>query len=202
MRSVSQIVLPSFYFYQIKYTSELKFTQEKLNRDLLDFADTCKSTMASLAAMNNSDFDKYYISNISFYQSFAKRLSKDYPENSYTFDYQRKMEYFDPFTNAPSSSWKDYVIGLLALLVLILGWNIQKLKKSSQNDGKQITTIASLDQLTIKEREILKLIAQGMSNKEIANNLFIELSTVKTHINNIPNWISHREKMFLNTLKG
>ena len=39
MTDVANIVLPKFYFYQIKYTSELKFSREKLNRDLIEFAD-------------------------------------------------------------------------------------------------------------------------------------------------------------------
>lgn len=41
------------------------------------------------------------------------------------------------------------------------------------------------DELTNREREILLLIAQGMSNQEIADELFITLKTVKTHVSNI-----------------
>lgn len=40
-------------------------------------------------------------------------------------------------------------------------------------------------ELTIREKEVLKLIALGMSNKEIANQLFIAEKTVKTHVSNI-----------------
>jgi NarL family two-component system response regulator LiaR len=39
--------------------------------------------------------------------------------------------------------------------------------------------------LTPREWEVLELIAQGLSNEEIANNLFISLHTVKTHVHNI-----------------
>ena len=41
------------------------------------------------------------------------------------------------------------------------------------------------DDLTIGENEILLLIAQGNSNQEIADQLFITLKTVKTHVSNI-----------------
>lgn len=41
------------------------------------------------------------------------------------------------------------------------------------------------DDLTNRELEILMLIAQGMSNQEIADELFITLKTVKTHVSNI-----------------
>ncbi|GAB4110917.1 MAG: hypothetical protein OHK0057_02610 [Thermoflexibacter sp.] len=39
--------------------------------------------------------------------------------------------------------------------------------------------------LSPREIEVLTLIKEGLSNKEIAEKLFISLSTVKTHINNI-----------------
>ncbi|SFH60552.1 response regulator [Pisciglobus halotolerans] len=41
------------------------------------------------------------------------------------------------------------------------------------------------DELTSREHEILLLIAQGKSNQEIADELFITLKTVKTHVSNI-----------------
>ncbi|KRM72845.1 DNA-binding response regulator [Lacticaseibacillus brantae DSM 23927] len=44
---------------------------------------------------------------------------------------------------------------------------------------------ALYDDLTNREREVLQLIAQGKSNQEIAETLFITLKTVKTHVSNI-----------------
>lgn len=41
------------------------------------------------------------------------------------------------------------------------------------------------EDLTKREAEILMLIAQGKSNQEIADELFITLKTVKTHVSNI-----------------
>lgn len=39
--------------------------------------------------------------------------------------------------------------------------------------------------LTVREREILKLIASGLTNKQIADRLFISVKTVETHRTNI-----------------
>lgn len=42
-----------------------------------------------------------------------------------------------------------------------------------------------LDSLTARELEILRLIAQGQSNQQIADTLFISVGTVKGHVNHI-----------------
>ena len=48
--------------------------------------------------------------------------------------------------------------------------------------------------LTAREREILGLIDQGMSNKEIADRLFIEVRTVKNHVHNLLEKLSVRRR--------
>lgn len=44
---------------------------------------------------------------------------------------------------------------------------------------------APVDQLTPREMDVLRLVAKGMSNKEIAEKLIISEKTCKTHISNI-----------------
>ena len=41
---------------------------------------------------------------------------------------------------------------------------------------------ADLEALTIRQREILQLVAQGLSNAQIAKDLFLSESTVKQHL--------------------
>ena len=42
-----------------------------------------------------------------------------------------------------------------------------------------------LDQLTSREREVLRLIAQGYTYKEIASELFISVKTVESHVSSV-----------------
>lgn len=44
-----------------------------------------------------------------------------------------------------------------------------------------------MPQLTVRETEVLKLIAENKRQKEIADELKISIGTIKTHIQNITN---------------
>lgn len=44
---------------------------------------------------------------------------------------------------------------------------------------------ADYEKLTVREREILGLVAEGLTNQEIADELVIEIGTVKNHVHNI-----------------
>ena len=44
---------------------------------------------------------------------------------------------------------------------------------------------ALLGRLTEREREVLRLMARGMSNAEIAKELYVSETTIKTHVGNV-----------------
>ena len=54
-----------------------------------------------------------------------------------------------------------------------------------------------LDELTAREREILRLVVDGLSNAEIGQALFIGETTVKTHVTHILQKLGVRDRMQL-----
>ena len=61
--------------------------------------------------------------------------------------------------------------------------------------GGQARPPASLpDELTPREAEVLLLVARGLSNREIAAELFVSAATVKTHINHLFSKIDARDR--------
>ena len=50
------------------------------------------------------------------------------------------------------------------------------------------------DGLTVREAEVLRLIAAGLSNSEIAEQLFVSEVTIKTHVNHIFTKTSSRDR--------
>ena len=54
--------------------------------------------------------------------------------------------------------------------------------------------LTDLDQLTEREREVLVLVAHGLSNSEIATQLFISPATAKTHVSRVMMKLGARDR--------
>lgn len=86
--------------------------------------------------------------------------------------------------NAPS---REYIDTLLRSLGVFL--NGEQENGTRNGSGMHIhgtpSPVALLTPISDREIEVLKLIADGKSNASIADTLYISVSTVKTHINNL-----------------
>jgi DNA-binding NarL/FixJ family response regulator len=84
----------------------------------------------------------------------------------------------------------ELMIGIIAVLFAALGvWAGRKLTRTkvvvSYPDFTIDETQMSRLGISKREYEVLGLMSEGLSNQEIAEKLFVSLSTVKTHSSNL-----------------
>lgn len=58
----------------------------------------------------------------------------------------------------------------------------RRLIEEYASHAKDARSLGTLDQLTEREREVMALVAEGLSNEEIAQRLFVSPATAKTHV--------------------
>jgi DNA-binding NarL/FixJ family response regulator len=63
--------------------------------------------------------------------------------------------------------------------------SLQIARKVINHFHRSPKTASELEQLTTREREILRLLAKGYLYKEIAEHLSISMSTVRTHVSSV-----------------
>ena len=88
----------------------------------------------------------------------------------------------------------EVIVAIVALIFFFVGvyFNNQSQKKISANSSEPLVSGQSIDYdqikkvgLTQREHDVLVKMADGLSNQEIAEHLFLSESTVKTHVSNI-----------------
>ncbi|HYJ92554.1 MAG TPA: response regulator transcription factor [Pyrinomonadaceae bacterium] len=84
----------------------------------------------------------------------------------------------------------EFYVGLVAAMFTGLGiWVGLRLTRPKviERTGSFEVDESNLKKLGISKREyeVLELVAAGLSNQEIAEKLFVSVSTVKTHVSNV-----------------
>lgn len=86
----------------------------------------------------------------------------------------------------------DIYMGLIALFFTILGiWVANQLTKNrsqqtlAKDQKTQKVDLVTQFALTEREFEVLQQLIKGHSNAQIAENLYLSVSTIKTHVSNI-----------------
>lgn len=183
--------------YKRDYFSELISSGEsakeifvkKYHKNLVDYS-SGKSPMVRIMASFylldvTSNLDEDYLNSIQGYRDFFDELLEENIPEQHRLRLREEVELVFKESNQSTllSYQKEIKIlwGILFVLMLICLYFILKFYQLKRQLNPKIET----PELTNQEEKILTLIREGKSNQEIADHLYISLSTVKTHINSI-----------------
>jgi len=182
-----------FAYGEFRSEANRKLNNKKWFKTLQNFGQSLEEPLAELyiyAYLSDraSDLHSYYFKDLlenNYYNNLQERLLAKYSESTYVSQYKNELasdKFMLQASKAEAKSF-DWVYILLTLLLLSVLLNVflilqkQKAKKETSNKLKE--------KLSKQERVVLELILQDKSNKDIAESLFLSVSTVKTHTNNI-----------------
>lgn len=195
--SAIQLMQQRLDYFQLHYTDtasavKKEFLEQRLLEDLLTFSDTSAFLHAALFALLETDVNIHFAELRKHYETFAEKYAATFPKSIYTKQIQDKLLVLSLKEDVQNGRTNlRYIYILLAVLAISVVGNIYQLtrtkeiKHSSSEENKEVNAQLLIKDLTIKEREILLLIDQGLSNKEIADKLNVEVSTIKTHVSRI-----------------
>ena len=178
-------------------TAQKEFLNIDLENYIREFVDTCSNALVGLFALYQiEDKETDFLKNSDFYFNFQKKINQQFPGSLYTEKYDSLLNDLLGFRQMVCEipgvipKWKDTLIyietillGIFLLIIIILYVKLNRKIKTNQNEND--LEKENIEKLTTKEKEILELLSLGHSNKEIASELFIELSTVKSHLGRI-----------------
>lgn len=181
----------AFDFHDFPSQASRKLNTKKWFATLQEFGQSLEEPLAELYIFDflsdkRNETYPYYLKDLGrndYYSELGQRLETKYPNTVFTELYQTEIatDLFLVTQNKTSSSDWKWILGSLLALSLVLNLYLLSRQKSFQKNRKT----NSFDILTAQEQNIVNEILKDKTNKEIASDLFISLSTVKTHINNL-----------------
>ena len=181
----------AFDFYDFRSEANRKLNSKKWFNTLHDFGKNIDEPLVELYVFDflsdkRNETYSYYLKDIStndYYENLGQRLEEKYPNTVFTALYQTEITTDRQIADQSLtvySNWKWILGSLLALSILFNIYFIYRQKSLLKNHKNNATA-----KLTAQEKKIVNEILKDKTNKEIASELFISLSTVKTHINNL-----------------
>ncbi len=127
--------------------------------------------------------------NGAYYTSLLRKLrDSDISPSEYLF-LEEKMAFFNQKSLENKLAWSQWFNVALVVVFIVLGGFVWVKFKNGNTENTPLSK---------QENTVRNLILEGKSNKEIASELFISLSTVKTHITHIYNKldVANRQELF------
>lgn len=125
-----------------------------------------------------------YKTDADFYQNLYQELQNTYGSTSYALQFKDQLSRLKITPNEEKiNAQKNTIYFLVVLILFLLTTNTILYSKNKQL--KKVRHQNEAVHLTKQEEKVAELINLGKTNKEIAAELYVSLSTVKTHVRNI-----------------
>ncbi len=179
-----------FAFGTYRSEANRKLNSKKWFSILQQYGEQLQEPLAELYSYSflserSSDLYNYYLEDLKtnpYYDHLLQRLQAKYPNSPYTLQYEKELKSDRILISSQEQAgldWWVYLLGGIAILSLVGNYyffgKVKKMKKQESNAAS----------LSAQEQKVLDQILSDKTNKEIATELFVSVSTVKTHVNNL-----------------
>lgn len=184
--SLKELMRYEFGSYRSQANWELN--AKKWFKKFQDYGQELNEPLAELYAYaflsdRSQDLYTHYLKDLdhtNYYQELSTRLNAKYPNQPYTEQFKKELaaDYFliQKSEETPIPNWIYIIGGLLTVSLLANAYFLFFKRKAPAQAPTSLTK---------QEQKVLDLILQNRTNKEIASEIFVSVSTVKTHINSI-----------------
>ncbi|MEM9647793.1 MAG: helix-turn-helix transcriptional regulator [Bacteroidota bacterium] len=180
-----------FDFMEFRSEASQKLNSKKWFGTLQSFGSELHEPLAELIIYDflsdkRNETYSYYLEDLtsnSYYSELLERLQIAYPNSNFTKQYEAEIAADKQMASFQTTSSMDrnwFLITVLCLSLVLNAYLIYRYISKKKNGKNRL-----LDKLTPQEQKIVDQILREKSNKEIAAELFVSHSTVKTHINNL-----------------
>jgi len=181
-----------FAYSEYRSDANKKLNDRKWFATLQDYSKAMEEPLAELYAYaflsdRSNEIYRFYAEDLKvndYYPELGGRLQATYPNTPYSRQYQRELQadrYMLSSVDHKQTAFYHQVLYLVLAVSLILNviffYGRYKRKKDRTKDLKS--------QLSNQEKVVLDLLLQDKTNKDIAEQLFLSVSTIKSHTNNI-----------------
>lgn len=187
--ALKEEMILDFMEYGSKANESLNF--QKWFRTFQEYGEKNQEPLADLYIYDflsdrANETHSYYIKNLNnnpYYSALFERLSKEYKASPFVLQYMEELAADKTIYKAKPKKKPEFGFIKITSVLTIIGFlSILLLKYNSRF---KFNTSQIKNELSPQEERVYKAIQNHKTNKEIATELFISLSTVKTHINSI-----------------
>ncbi|WP_420320283.1 response regulator transcription factor [Flagellimonas sp.] len=180
-----------FDFSDYRSEANRKLNSEKWFASLQKFGQETDEPLVELfiydflSDKRNETYEHYLrdVASNNYYDQLLNRLNTSYPNTDFTEQFEAEItvdKQLAGFKGSNGWNWKWPILIFLGLSVALNLYLITTRKSAARANTNDL-----LQKLTPQEQKIVQQILMEKSNKEIASELFVSHSTIKTHINNL-----------------